>query len=90
MQINNSILAGEILLTLEKCTCSIRIIDLETMFQAKKVDAYLAIARLLSEGLINLIENGERGAIVLTTSAEIREINNFKNRLEPLMVSGQV
>ena len=73
MLTQNSILAGEILSVLEKATCSIRIMDIETIFQTSKRDMYLAIARLLSEGLVELIKEGERSAIVLKHNARMPE-----------------
>lgn len=73
MRIQNSILAGEILSVLEHATCSIRIIDIETILQTSENETHLAIARLLSEGLIDLIKEDERVAIGLTHSVQMTE-----------------
>lgn len=71
MLIQNSILAGEILSVLENKTCSVRIVDIETILQTSKNDTHLAIAILLAEGLIDLIKEEDRIAIGLTNYAEM-------------------
>jgi len=87
MIIQNSILAGEILSMLEGATCSVRIIDVKTILKTTNKRIHLAIARLLSEGLIDLINEDERSAIALTKTVDIPENNYLKTRMpECLMV----
>ena len=81
MLIQYSILAGEILAILENVKGSVRVIDIEAILQTTKNDVYLAIAKLLSEGLIVLIKDDERSAITLTQSAEMPENYYLENNM---------
>lgn len=75
MVIQSSNLAGEIIIILENASCSVRINDFETILQASKQDISFAIARLLSEGLIELIKEDERKSVILIKSAEMLKYN---------------
>lgn len=87
MDIRSSILAGEILLLLENATCSIRIVEFEIILETTRNEAYLAIAKLLSEELIVLIKEEERGAIALNKNAETYTRNYSENNIAEFLAS---
>lgn len=89
MIIQSSILAGEIILILEKASTSVRINDFEKLLQASKEDITFAIIRLLSEGLIELMQEDERVAIILTKSAQVHKNKYFKNNVADFLVSAE-
>jgi len=89
MRIRNSILAGELLLMLENVSGSVRIVDIEIFMQITKREADLAVVRLISEGLIELIKEEDRGAVVLTKNSEKRRNQYLNNSTAGTSYSGQ-
>ena len=87
MVILSSILAGEIILILEDVSSSVRIIDFERILQASKRDINFAVARLLSEGLIKLIKEDERIAIILIQENAIYKNNYLENNMSEHLVA---
>lgn len=86
MHIRNSILAGDLLSLLENVSGSVRIIDIEIILQATKSDINLAITRLLSEDLIEIIKEDERIAIALTNRTKpLNNQNSGKKTAEQLV-----